>query len=93
MLDNRSKNYSVNFRKGFADVMTQQQGTYFFLYYCIKHNIILYILHIAVREYLNPNTKALKKTSLTELKSLCLGLFEALNDKSIALQHQRKTNQ
>ncbi|CAH4033806.1 coiled-coil domain-containing protein 149 [Pieris brassicae] len=74
LLDSRSKNDSINFRKGFADVMTQQQ----------------------VREYLNSNTNTksgLKKSSLTELKSLCLGLFEALNDKSIALQHQRKTNQ
>ncbi|XP_022115098.2 coiled-coil domain-containing protein 149 [Pieris rapae] len=72
LLDSRSKNDAINFRKGFADVMTQQQ----------------------VREYLNSNTKSgLKKSSLTELKSLCLGLFEALNDKSIALQHQRKTNQ
>lgn len=47
-----------------------------------------------VREYLNINTRAgLKKSSAAELKSLCLGLIEALNDKSIALQHQRKTNQ
>ncbi|CAK1555339.1 unnamed protein product [Leptosia nina] len=47
-----------------------------------------------VREYLSNNSKTgLKRTSVTELKSLCLGLFEALNDKSIALQHQRKTNQ
>lgn len=26
LLDNRSKNYSVNIKKGFADVMTQKQG-------------------------------------------------------------------
>ncbi|CAH2047103.1 unnamed protein product, partial [Iphiclides podalirius] len=46
-----------------------------------------------VREYLNINTKTgLKRSSAAELKSLCLGLIEALNDKSIALQHQRKTN-
>ncbi|CAG4930088.1 unnamed protein product [Colias eurytheme] len=72
LLDGRSKNDTLNFRKGFADVMTQKQ----------------------VREYLNINSKSgLKRSSVTELKSLCLGLFEALNDKSIALQHQRKTNQ
>ncbi|XP_041979745.1 coiled-coil domain-containing protein 149 isoform X2 [Aricia agestis] len=47
-----------------------------------------------VREYLDINSKTgLKRSSAAELKSLCLGLFEALNDKSIALQHQRKTNQ
>ncbi|XP_045769610.1 coiled-coil domain-containing protein 149 [Maniola jurtina] len=47
-----------------------------------------------VREYLDINSKTgLKRNSASELKSLCLGLFEALNDKSIALQHQRKTNQ
>ncbi|XP_063363003.1 coiled-coil domain-containing protein 149 [Cydia amplana] len=47
-----------------------------------------------VREYLEVNSKTgLKRTSAAELKSICLGLFEALNDKSIALQHQRKTNQ
>ncbi|XP_047990588.1 coiled-coil domain-containing protein 149 isoform X2 [Leguminivora glycinivorella] len=47
-----------------------------------------------VREYLEVNSKTgLKRTSAGELKSICLGLFEALNDKSIALQHQRKTNQ
>ncbi|XP_013173227.1 PREDICTED: coiled-coil domain-containing protein 149 [Papilio xuthus] len=47
-----------------------------------------------VREYLDTNSKTgLKRSSAAELKSLCLGLFEALNDKSIALQHQRKTNQ
>ncbi|KPJ19851.1 Coiled-coil domain-containing protein 149-B [Papilio machaon] len=47
-----------------------------------------------VREYLDTNSKTgLKRNSAAELKSLCLGLFEALNDKSIALQHQRKTNQ
>ncbi|XP_038213951.1 coiled-coil domain-containing protein 149 [Zerene cesonia] len=72
LLDGRSKNDTLNFRKGFADVMTQKQ----------------------VREYLTINSKpGLKRSSVTELKSLCLGLFEALNDKSIALQHQRKTNQ
>ncbi|XP_052741106.1 coiled-coil domain-containing protein 149 [Bicyclus anynana] len=47
-----------------------------------------------VREYLDVNSKTgLKRNSAAELKSLCLGLFEALNDKSIALQHQRRTNQ
>ncbi|CAH2084715.1 unnamed protein product [Euphydryas editha] len=47
-----------------------------------------------VREFLNINSKTgLKRSSADELKSLCLGLFEALSDKSIALQHQRKTNQ
>ncbi|XP_026748817.2 coiled-coil domain-containing protein 149 [Galleria mellonella] len=47
-----------------------------------------------VREFLDINSKTgLKRSSAAELKSLCLGLFEALNDKSIALQHQRKTNQ
>ncbi|CAH2241723.1 coiled-coil domain-containing protein 149 [Pararge aegeria] len=47
-----------------------------------------------VREYLEINSKTgLKRNSAAELKSLCLGLFEALNDKSIALQHQRRTNQ
>ncbi|CAB3254726.1 unnamed protein product [Arctia plantaginis] len=48
-----------------------------------------------VREFLdNINSKnSMKQASASELKSLCLGLFEALNDKSIALQHQRKTNQ
>ncbi|XP_068634036.1 coiled-coil domain-containing protein 149 isoform X2 [Battus philenor] len=47
-----------------------------------------------VREYLDLTSKTgLKRNSAGELKSLCLGLFEALNDKSIALQHQRKTNQ
>ncbi|CAG9562751.1 unnamed protein product [Danaus chrysippus] len=47
-----------------------------------------------VREYLDINSKTgLKRGSAQELKRLCLGLFEALNDKSIALQHQRKTNQ
>ncbi|CAG9787797.1 unnamed protein product [Diatraea saccharalis] len=47
-----------------------------------------------VKEFLDVNTKTgQKRNSATELKSLCLGLFEALNDKSIALQHQRKTNQ
>ncbi|CAK1585364.1 unnamed protein product [Parnassius mnemosyne] len=72
LLDNRSKGESVNFKKGFVDVMTQKQ----------------------VREYLNINSKTgLKRSSAAEFKSLCLGLFEALNDKSIALQHQRKTNQ
>ncbi|CAG5028400.1 unnamed protein product [Parnassius apollo] len=72
LLDNRSKGESVNFKKGFVDVMTQKQ----------------------VREYLNINSKTgLKRSSAVEFKSLCLGLFEALNDKSIALQHQRKTNQ
>lgn len=50
---------------------------------------------VSVREFLdNIYSKAgLKQGSAAELKSLCLGLFEALNDKSIALQHQRKTNQ
>ncbi|CAD0201805.1 unnamed protein product [Chrysodeixis includens] len=73
LLDNRSKNYSMHIKKGFADVMTQKQ----------------------VREFLdNINSKSgLKQSSAAELKSLCLGLFEALNDKSVALQHQRKTNQ
>ncbi|XP_063826709.1 coiled-coil domain-containing protein 149 [Ostrinia nubilalis] len=72
LLDNRNKNDSLNFKKGFADVMTQKQ----------------------VREFLDINSKTgLKRSSAAELKSLCLGLFEALNDKSIALQHQRKTNQ
>ncbi|XP_075975177.1 coiled-coil domain-containing protein 149-like [Anticarsia gemmatalis] len=48
-----------------------------------------------VREFLdNINSKTgMKQNSAAELKSLCLGLFEALNDKSVALQHQRKTNQ
>ncbi|OWR52909.1 coiled-coil domain-containing protein 149-B [Danaus plexippus plexippus] len=47
-----------------------------------------------VREYLDINSKTgLKRGSAQELKRICLGLFEALNDKSIALQHQRKTNQ
>nr|XP_021197211.2 coiled-coil domain-containing protein 149 [Helicoverpa armigera] len=48
-----------------------------------------------VREFLDNITSktGLKQGSTTELRSLCLGLFEALNDKSIALQHQRKTNQ
>ncbi|KAI8421710.1 hypothetical protein MSG28_009688 [Choristoneura fumiferana] len=47
-----------------------------------------------VREYLDVNSKGgSKRTSAGELKSICLGLFEALNDKSTALQHQRKTNQ
>lgn len=73
LLDNRSKNYSLHIKKGFADVMTQKQ----------------------VREFLdNINSKSsMKQSSAAELKSLCLGLFEALNDKSVALQHQRKTNQ
>ncbi|XP_049872241.1 coiled-coil domain-containing protein 149 [Pectinophora gossypiella] len=47
-----------------------------------------------VRDFLDINSKTgLKRNSAAEMKSLCLGLFEALNDKSIALQHQRKTNQ
>ncbi|XP_053604684.1 coiled-coil domain-containing protein 149 [Plodia interpunctella] len=47
-----------------------------------------------LREFLDVNSKTgMKRSSATELKSICLGLFEALNDKSIALQHQRKTNQ
>ncbi|XP_059057214.1 coiled-coil domain-containing protein 149 [Achroia grisella] len=72
LLDNRNKNESLSFKKGFADVMTQKQ----------------------VREFLDTNSKTgLKRSSAAELKSVCLGLFEALNDKSIALQHQRKTNQ
>lgn len=73
LLDNRSQNYSLHVKKGFADVMTQKQ----------------------VRTFLDSiNSKNnLKQSSAAELKSLCLGLFEALNDKSVALQHQRKTNQ
>lgn len=46
-----------------------------------------------VRDYLDTNIKVTRHSSVGELKSICLGLFEALNDKSIALQHQRKTNQ
>ncbi|KAL4713180.1 hypothetical protein ACJJTC_018825 [Scirpophaga incertulas] len=47
-----------------------------------------------VRELLNSKSKtALKNSSVAELKSVCMGLLEAFNDKSIALQHQRKTNQ
>ncbi|XP_060801501.1 coiled-coil domain-containing protein 149 isoform X2 [Amyelois transitella] len=47
-----------------------------------------------LREFLDINSKSgMKRSSAAELKSICLGLFEALNDKSIALQHQRKTNQ
>ncbi|KAJ0183258.1 hypothetical protein K1T71_001234 [Dendrolimus kikuchii] len=46
-----------------------------------------------VREFLDINLKGTRQRSAAELKSICLGLFEALNDKSIALQHQRKTNQ
>ncbi|VVC94054.1 unnamed protein product [Leptidea sinapis] len=45
-----------------------------------------------VREYLSLNFKGLKKNSISELKSICLGLIDALHDKSVALQHQRKTN-
>ncbi|XP_004932656.1 coiled-coil domain-containing protein 149 isoform X1 [Bombyx mori] len=72
LLDNRSRNYSVHLKKGFADVMTQKQ----------------------VKEFLENNLKSNSKhNSAAELKSVCLGLFEALNDKSTALQHQRKTNQ
>ncbi|CAH4033807.1 unnamed protein product [Pieris brassicae] len=111
LLDSRSKNDSINFRKGFADVMTQQQGSknYFskgrktymgpihHSYTKLYMRKYIYLHYIwLLREYLNSNTNTksgLKKSSLTELKSLCLGLFEALNDKSIALQHQRKTNQ
>lgn len=52
------------------------------------------LFNLTVREFLDINSKTgLKRSSAAELKSLCLGLFEALNDKSIALQHQRKTNQ
>ncbi|KAG6448861.1 hypothetical protein O3G_MSEX005724 [Manduca sexta] len=47
-----------------------------------------------VKEYLENHAKGgTKQNSASEMKALCLGLFEALNDKSIALQHQRKTNQ
>ncbi|XP_011558719.3 coiled-coil domain-containing protein 149 [Plutella xylostella] len=47
-----------------------------------------------VREYLDTNSKTgLKRASVSELKSLSLGLLEALSDKSTALQHQRRTNQ
>nr|CAD7452187.1 unnamed protein product [Timema tahoe] len=35
-----------------------------------------------------PNTAA----TLAHMKSLCLGLLEALGDKSLALSHQKKTN-
>ncbi|XP_046978240.1 coiled-coil domain-containing protein 149 [Vanessa cardui] len=60
----------------------------------IKKGFADVITQKQVRELLDINSKTgLKRTSATELKSLCLGLFEALNDKSIALQHQRKTNQ
>lgn len=30
--------------------------------------------------------------TIADMKSLCLGLLEALNDKSLALSHQRKAN-
>lgn len=47
-----------------------------------------------VREFFETNSKSgLKRSSAAELKSLCMSLFESLNDKSVALQHQRKTNQ
>lgn len=35
-----------------------------------------------------PNTEA----TLADLKSLCLALVEALQDKSLALSHQKKAN-
>lgn len=48
---------------------------------------------ITAREFLERSMKSGSKQSSAEMKSLCLGLFEAMNDKSIALQHHRKTNQ
>lgn len=30
--------------------------------------------------------------TIADMKSLCSGLLEALNDKSLALSHQRKAN-
>ncbi|KAI5646083.1 hypothetical protein NE865_01976 [Phthorimaea operculella] len=62
--------------------------------YNLKKGFMDVMTQKQVREFLDNNSKTgLKRTSAAELKSLCLGLFEALNDKSIALQHQRKTNQ
>ncbi|XP_055541982.1 coiled-coil domain-containing protein 149 [Wyeomyia smithii] len=34
----------------------------------------------------------LKAATISELKSLCLGLLDNVNDKSLALSHQKKTN-
>lgn len=97
LLENRNKNDPINFKKGFSDVMTQKQGQYSIISLRFKHiawQCIIIILLFTVREFLDINSKTgLKRSSVAELKSLCLGLFEALNDKSIALQHQRKTNQ
>ena len=33
-----------------------------------------------------------KETTIADLKSLCLALLDNLNDKNIALTHQKKTN-
>ncbi|GBP81816.1 Coiled-coil domain-containing protein 149 [Eumeta japonica] len=59
-----------------------------------KMGIIDVMTQKQVKDFLDQNLKSgLKRTSISDLKSLCMGLFEALSDKSIALQHQRKTNQ
>ena len=34
----------------------------------------------------------LKAASMTDLKALCLGLLDNMNDKTVALSHQKRTN-
>lgn len=40
----------------------------------------------------DPNNTDIKSASVTDLKALCLAILDNLNDKSLALSHQKQTN-
>lgn len=60
-----------------------------------KELIFITYYKILVKRLLEDGTSTelpVTPATISDLKSLCLGLLESLNDKSLALAHQKKAN-
>jgi hypothetical protein len=63
----------------------------FFVYSCCYKPVIAFVVQQLLEQGTSvqlPNTAA----TLSDMKSLCLALLEALSDKVLALAHQKKAN-
>lgn len=53
--------------------------------------LLIYLLFV-VRYLFDNNNKTLEPAKLTEVKNFVFAIIEAMNDRTLALAHQRKAN-
>lgn len=94
MLDSkRTKgNIKLGVNSAAGTVMTHKQGKlHIFMHIYVYEDSLFFLVEQLLQEssYIPPQKSA---AAVTDLRCLCTALLEALNDKTLALAHQKKAN-